>query len=132
MPVLFPWDFPSIFTPSVCNSERKKKKNVEIQDFSFWPRHPNSSSAWLQNYINKDEILAWENHGKTPTDLNEAKRSPPPSKMYALTFKIHFTNTALKCTFQGWIGEGTSKSAALLFSLNFHQVWLTVMKQQQS
>lgn len=70
MPVQFPWDFPSIFTPTVCSS-------VEIQDSFFWPRHPNSSSAWLQNYINKDEILAHASHGKTPTDLNEARLSPP-------------------------------------------------------
>jgi len=35
------------------------------------------SSALLQNYINKDENLARVNHGNTPTDLNEARLSPP-------------------------------------------------------
>lgn len=83
MPVQFPWDFPSILTPTVRSS-------VKIQDFFFWPRHPKSSSAWLQNYINKDEILAHVNHGKTPTHLNEARLSPhhppPPSEMYEPRF----------------------------------------------
>lgn len=69
MPVQFPWDFPSIFTPTVCSG-------VGIQDFFFWPKHPNSSSVWLQNYINKDETLVHANCGKTPTDSNKARLSP--------------------------------------------------------
>lgn len=109
IPVQFPWDFPSIFTPTVCNSE----KNVEIQDFFFWPRHLNSSSAWLQNYINKDEILAHANHGKTPTDLNEARLSPPPSTMYKPRFKIHFKNSALKLFFPELDRRGNIKGCSL-------------------
>lgn len=69
VPIQFPWGFLSVFTPTVCSS-------VEIKDFLFWPRDPNSSSAWLQNYINKGEIMAHANHGKTPTDLNKVRLSP--------------------------------------------------------
>ena len=54
----------------------------------------------------------------------------PPPKMYKLKFKMHFINRALNLFFPRWIEEGTSKIAALLFSLNFHWGWLTVMKQQ--
>lgn len=89
------------------------KKNVEIQDFFFWPRHLNSSSAWLQNYINKDEILAHANHGKTPTDLNEARLSPPPSTMYKPRFKIHFKNSALKLFFPELDRRGNIKGCSL-------------------